>query len=267
MVLAKAGANTLAIQNIKLCPPSPILSRWLQFFDQKMSNSKKNRMFWIFAVSIGTALLAFLSAFLQYKEKIESSQKSLVKEQELNSVYKQLQDKSNQIIDSTNEILTLNKELKTANEKIIELQRQQNRDLQKAYDLETQANFNSVKKTFSSIFRLNPFKGIRTFAQYTLDEKTDFIIQLQKLLESELTNVYLVNKPELFNKWLGMFQLTSIYAKNFPAGEVTVEDAGETHKLNAAELDDYNSKEFMELITKYYEFERYMTDKTKGVWF
>src|SRR4051812_47379835 len=87
-----------------------------------MVRVKLTRMTWIFVVSIATAIMAIFSGYLQYREKLESSEKALKKEQELNAVYKELQNKSDQIIDSTTQLLELNKKLVGANEKIISLQ-------------------------------------------------------------------------------------------------------------------------------------------------
>ncbi|SEW35763.1 hypothetical protein SAMN05428988_4387 [Chitinophaga sp. YR573] len=81
-----------------------------------------NRMTWIFIVSIATAILAIASGYLQYKDKLDSTAKSLKKEEELNNVYKQLQNKSDEIIGSTKQILQLNEKLINANEEIIKLQ-------------------------------------------------------------------------------------------------------------------------------------------------
>jgi len=93
-----------------------------------------------------------LSGFLQYKEKIETAQKSLKKEEELTNVYKQLQVKSNQIIDSTNEILSLNKELRVANDRIVELQKEQNEDLKNRsrLDCNIAIHTNNLKKCVNS---------------------------------------------------------------------------------------------------------------------
>ncbi len=79
-------------------------------------------MIWIFLVSVATAVLAIISGYLQYKEKLDSTAKALNKEKELNEVYKKLQSKSDTIISSNNEILLLNEKLIIANEEIIKLQ-------------------------------------------------------------------------------------------------------------------------------------------------
>jgi hypothetical protein len=231
-----------------------------------MKKSKPNRMFWMFVVTIGTAVLAILSGFLQYREKIDTTQKSLKKEQELNAVYKQLQEKSNQIIDSTNEILNLNKELRVANERIIEIQNEQNQDLKNRNELEKQTNFNHLKRTTSDLFRLLPFKRAQ-FKELTQQEQIEFIRTVQSSLSIELTNQYLVSHEAMFKKWLHMYQVTSNYSKIFPAGEVTQETANGKHKLNKEELLQYNNTDFIAFVDQYYEFIRYITEQTKGIWF
>ncbi len=61
----------------------------------------------MFIVSIATAILAITSGYLQYREKVESSEKALKKEIELNSVYKKLERKSDEIIDLKSEVIGL----------------------------------------------------------------------------------------------------------------------------------------------------------------
>jgi hypothetical protein len=51
---------------------------------------KPKHMTWIFIVSAATAILALISGYLQYKEKIESSEKSLKKEEEINRLNTQI---------------------------------------------------------------------------------------------------------------------------------------------------------------------------------
>ncbi len=72
-----------------------------------MTIIKINRMTLMFIVSIATALLAITSGYLQYKEKIETSDKALKKEMELNSVYQKLEDKSNEIIQLQSELINI----------------------------------------------------------------------------------------------------------------------------------------------------------------
>jgi hypothetical protein len=105
-----------------------------------MNLSKSKRMTWIFIVSAATAILALVSGYLQYKEKIESAQKSLKKEEELKEVYKQLSEKSDSIIslqqvnrNSTNDLNqkleSANTELREANRKIFDFQKENIQEL------------------------------------------------------------------------------------------------------------------------------------------
>jgi hypothetical protein len=55
-----------------------------------MKKLKLSRMFWMFVVTITTAVLAILSGFLQYKENLDNAKKALAKETELSEAYKEL---------------------------------------------------------------------------------------------------------------------------------------------------------------------------------
>ena len=79
---------------------------------------KLKHMTWIFIVSIATAVLAILSGYLQYKEKLNSIEKTLKKETELKEVYKTLENKSDIIIklqntsqEKTNQIVAIQNKL------------------------------------------------------------------------------------------------------------------------------------------------------------
>ncbi|MDX2045268.1 MAG: hypothetical protein SFU87_00690 [Chitinophagaceae bacterium] len=86
-------------------------------------------MTWIFLVSVATAVLAFLSGYLQYREKIEATQKNLKKEQELNEIYKKLQEKSDEIIslqtvnqEKTDQLVEVQKKLQEKSDELVNIQ-------------------------------------------------------------------------------------------------------------------------------------------------
>lgn len=90
---------------------------------------KLKRMTWIFIVSAATAILALLSGYLQYREKIETTQKNLKKEEELTQVYKKLQEKSDEIIsfqktnqEKTDELVDVQRKLQEKTNEIVKIQ-------------------------------------------------------------------------------------------------------------------------------------------------
>jgi len=82
----------------------------------------------IFLVSFGTALLAIVSGWLQYKEQIASAEKELANEKKLNELHEELASKSDGIIDlqnktqaKTDEILIIQNKLQEKTELTVEL--------------------------------------------------------------------------------------------------------------------------------------------------
>ncbi|MBL7725499.1 MAG: hypothetical protein JNK27_15230 [Chitinophagaceae bacterium] len=105
---------------------------------------KTKRMTWIFIVSAATAILALVSGYLQYREKLDTSEKDLKKEKQLSDTYRKLQERSDEIIklqkdnkqqtdtiidlqkinqESTNSIVDIQKELQSKTQDVADLNR------------------------------------------------------------------------------------------------------------------------------------------------
>lgn len=137
----------------------------------------------IFIGGIGAILLAIGQSISSQNDKTEII--STTKEEN-----KQLK---NELADIKKERDVLNKELAIRDKKIheqtdtiIELQKQQNADFKNKLDLENQSNFNQLKKAFSDLFRLAPFRARETFKHFTQAEQIEFIEKVKTSLESEL---------------------------------------------------------------------------------
>ncbi len=220
----------------------------------------------MFIVSAATAILALLSGYLQYKEKLDSSEKSLKKEQELTAIQKRLQEQSDSIIGRQDEVLALQKELSEANKKIITYQEEQNKTLKDRSELEMQANFNHIKKTLSDLFNGNIRPPMR-IAEWTENEKVQYVNIIHIALASELTNQYLISNADFYKEWLYMYQQTNFTLQIFPAGKVTsVNSNGEQYDLSKEELEKRNNAEFEKFFVDFVQFQTRMTIYTKGIW-
>ncbi len=178
---------------------------------------KLKHMTWIFIVSIATAVLAILSGYLQYKEKLNSIEKTLKKETELKEVYKTLENKSDIIIklqntsqEKTNQIVAIQNKLQEKTELTIEL----NKKL-----LENQIKINSdYEKELNPLFPMSISIEIELpFSNYIFSK--EYINKIYSL-KNEIQNGGDYNKTDITIQWKDnkkeVFQLDYNNASKLP---------------------------------------------------
>jgi hypothetical protein len=173
--------------------------------------------------------------------------------------------KNDSILGTQHEVLLLDRELRVANERIMELEKEQNKNLKNKSELENKTAFNKLKRTYSDIFRRAPLR-VSVFKAFTTEEQIAFINDIKELLGNELTNEYLISNKPLFDKWVRMYEIAASYTKVFPAGEVTQDTGTGPHKLSPNQVLEYNNSDFLHFVDEYHKFTSFMIDKP-GIWF